>query len=696
MELANSFLPTLEHVGVLVYWLVLLISLVEALPLIGAIVPGSILTMLAGFLSAQGYLDFGDLIFFVTMGAILGDSVSYYLGTKWARLFHTGNKVLKISHLERGEQFFRKHGSKSILLGRFISPLRPIVPFIAGLTKMNKWQFLLWNIVSAFLWAAVYLSLGYFFGGAIKMVETWSTRASLFLLVLFGALFILWLFVRRGRALFAFGKSVTLSIKNAIVTNPDVQQLTQKHPILFRFIRRRFDRERFSGLTLTFLVIAFVYVLSLFFGIVGDVVTSDVIVAADTRVANLLLAFRDAELMKFFSWITLLGKWQIVVSSALVFSLILWLWHKRIYILLLWLTLIGSELFVMLGKLALHRARPEVALYVENSFSFPSGHATVAVAFYGFVSYVLFRQIKDWKYKANILFVCLLVISTIGLSRLYLGEHFLSDVWAGYLLGTLWLLIGITLSEAFRYYWASASFTPTAKVKVISLFLIFAEAVFYVGFALRYNPSFSAQKTPNIIITDDVISSFYDGQLSPYTEALVADKQEPLSFIIIARNDRALFDAIKKAGWLLADSVTIVSVARFAQSAVLNNSYPTAPMTPSFWNAKVHDFGFEKPTNTQSVRERHHARFWRTEHATDSGERVYVGTASQDSGIKWLIAGKISPDLDTERELMFMDLQKAGVIASFKKEQFVKPTLGKNFSGDQFFTDGEIYVVFLK
>ena len=696
MEYLSSILPTVQHLGIFGYWVVLLFSLLESLAFIGIIVPGAIVVVFAGFLSAQGYLDLSNLICFAAIGAILGDSLSYYLGTKGANLFRPENRFLKLSHLEKGEQFFKKYGNKSIFFGRFIGPIRPIVPFVAGLSKMNKWSFFFWNITSAFLWATSHLLLGYFFGGAIKTIEVWSTRAGVFLFFFFLSLFVLWIVIKKSAPLFSFFKSVLLSIKNAIITNPDVERFVKNHQAFFQFIKRRMDRENISGLPLTLLYIAFVYLLSLFFGIIQDIITSDIIVSVDMRVANLLFAFRDDDLVKIFTRVTLLAKWQIITSSAIVLSLILWMWKKKVYLIPLWVAIVGSEIFSSLGKLALHRPRPGVALYLENTFSFPSGHATIAIVFYGFLVYILFRQIKKWKYKINALFFGTILILAIGLSRLYLGVHFLSDVWGGYLLGALWLLIGITISEWLQHRRQLPLFVPTQKVKVFVVILILAELVFYTNFALHYNPPIARQEILNVIVTADVLSVFGDNQIPRFTETLIGERQEPLSFIVIAKNDQQLVFAMQKAEWYRADSATFVSVVELAKSAILNKNYPTAPMTPSFWNAKVHDFGFEKPTDTQSVRERHHARFWRTQIETQDGNRVYVGTASQDIGIRWLITHKIAPDIDTEKELLLADLESVGMISSFQKKQFVEPTLGTNFSGDQFFTDGKAYVIIMK
>ncbi len=330
MNFLTNILPSLSHLGVWGYWLVLLFSLLESLVFAGVIVPGSTLVIMAGFLSSQGYLDIGDLIWFAAIGAILGDSISYYLGTKGTRFFHNENKLLKADHLERGKQFFHKHGSKSIFLARFVGPLRAIVPFVAGISGMKKNKFLFWNIISAFLWSTSHLLLGYFFGNAFTVIEVWSTRvgyaigvAVLFLVLIYIIRFIT---VKHGRQIAEFIRSVSTSIGNAISSNPDVQKLVKRHSTFFAFIKTRTNRKSFFGLPFTLIVIGFGYVLSLFFGIIQDVLTSDVIVSADLRIANLLEYLRSPEFTKVFLWITLLGKWQIVIGSAIIVSLILWLW----------------------------------------------------------------------------------------------------------------------------------------------------------------------------------------------------------------------------------------------------------------------------------------------------------------------------------------------------------------------------------
>ncbi len=700
MDFLNSLLPTIEHLHFLGYWIVLLILLIDSTAFVGLISPGTLLVIGIGFLSSQGFLDIGDVIWFAVVGAIIGDMISYYVGKHTGETFFKDtNKIFKTKYLKIGQSFFDRHGSKAIFLDRFIGPIRPIATFIAGMSKMNKKTFIFWSIISSFSWVTTFLFIGYLFGQAWETIALWSTRGSIFLFGIvfsFIVLYILkWLVIKKGKQLFSFLHSVWQSIKVAITDNPDVKKFITKHSSFFKFIKERLNKNKFWGLPMTLLIVSFIYTLSLFGGIVKDIITSGIIVSVDTRVMNLLVLFRNSDLTQFFLWITLLGKWQIVLSFVVVVISILWMWHKRLYILPLLLTIAGAEIFTTISKIIFHRPRPELAIYVEHSFSFPSGHATIAVAFYGFLTYILIRNFVRWKIKVNVFFAGLAIILLIGFSRLYLGVHYVSDVWGGYLVGTLWLIIGISISEWVYSWKKDTKFISTTRTQIISAVLILLLFGFYILLGLNYNPPLKQRVIVHKASVQNIMDIFTDKQ-TKYTETLTGARQEPLSFIVLAENNKAFINIFKKSGWYLADSVNAHSLTKIARTAILKEEYLRAPMTPSFWNKKIHTFGFEKPTIKNNVRERHHVRFWKTDYITTDGKNIYVGTASFDKNIKWGVTHQIAPDIDTERKTLFTDLQKSGLLTSFQKEQFVKPTLGENFSGDQFFTDGEIYIIFLK
>lgn len=472
--------------------------------------------------------------------------------------------------------------------------------------------------------------------------------------------------------------------------------MKNRYPKITAIVTRRLDTAKFTGLPMTIFAVIFLYALLLFFGVIEDVITSGIVVSADERVNILFYVFRNASAVKAFLWITLLGKSEVVITFALITSAILWLSRKRWQIASLWLTVVGSGIFIYLTKFVMNRPRPNYAVYLEHSASFPSGHAAISVALYGFLAYLLFRAAKKRKHRVLAVLIGVLIILAVGFSRLYLGVHYASDVWAGYLVGLLWLTVGISVNEWKHFGRPDEKYITKTGTKIIISGLISMTVVFYLFFGFYYHPQ---SVTPELNMTPITVKHksniFSDYNIPYYTETLTGITQEPIGFIIIAKDDAMLVADFEKAGWSLADKVDFQSISKIIKATILNKEFLEAPMTPSFWNKQIHDFGFEKSTEEKTVRQRHHARFWKTNLQTTQGEKIYVGTASLDTGIKWLVTHKISPDIDTERELIFQDLQTAGVINDSKKEKQVKPVLGQNFSGDQFFTNGEAYFITL-
>jgi membrane protein DedA with SNARE-associated domain/membrane-associated phospholipid phosphatase len=698
-HLYNLIVPSVQQFHVLGYWIGFVAALLEAAPIFGMIVPGSITILLLAALAGRGAMAVGHLLLFSVAGALLGDNFGYYVGKRFYYLFKEENRILNKKNLDRAHKFIGDHGGKSVFLARFLPGLRENVPVVAGIGGMRPSRFFLWNLAGAVLWGLEHVSIGFFLGKSLKLAEVWLSRLGF---VVVGLVVVLLLFyavrvyvIRYGKVLFYLLSSIWQAVREAVFSSQGVQDFLKRHDKLAVFLKNRVDRHQFSGMPLTIISLAFIYVLFLFGGIVEDILLSEVIVSVDVRVANLLSIFKNKGLTAFFFWITLLGKWQLVADFVLFTLALLWVWRKREYIVPMLLTIAGSEIFVQLGKFAFHRARPAAAIYAERSFAFPSGHATIAVAFYGFVAYLLIRNNEKWKRKVNIFFFWLIVILAIGFSRLYLGVHYVSDVWGGYLVGALWLLAGIAASEYFCARRKSEQALPP-RIKAISLALVSFSLLFYTGYAIKYKPPLIyLQSMPQEIKVLQAKDIFAREQLK-YTETIMGERQEPLSFIIIANSEQALVDALRRSGWLLADEPSLSSLGEMIKAVLLKRSYSAAPLVPSFWNAQVHNFGFEKSAQTDKVWKRHEARFWRTNYVTEQRNHIYVGTAGLESGIEWVVIPKISPNIDAERELLFQDLRRSGSMLSYQKMQFVEPQIGRNFIGDQFFTDGKAYITSLQ
>ena len=704
MDFIQSLPLAMAHFNIIGYGIAFLAALFETTIAFGYIIPGSTIILFMGALAAKGHFDLGALLFLVAIGAIIGDNINFLIGKKYgSKIFKKGFWFVKPAYFKKGERFFKRHGPKSVFIGRFMFGAKETVSLVAGTFGMKRLSFVAWNAFGAAGWSLLWVLSGYFFAQSLDIAKIWLTRAG-FLLAVFFIASILFYFVKialikKGRDFFSFLSSLGRSIKQAISQNPEVRKFVGRHEVFFGFLKKRLDKNTFYGLPVTFLSLALLYALALFGGIVEDVINADIIVSADVRAANLLAIFRSAELTKIFLWITLLGKWQVVSIFAFSAILILRLLKKKSYVAPLLLSIVGGGAFAFIGKIIFHRARPDVALYLENSFSFPSGHAAIAVAFYGFLAYCLIKNIKKWEYKVNVLFAALIVILLIGFSRLYLGVHYASDVWGGYLAGAIWLIIAISLSEYLlskEQENRGAYSNVNVKKRFASFAIVAASIGLYAIFSYNYQmPSPMPSRKADKIIINGAMDIFKTDRLK-YTETLLGDSREPLNFIIVAKNGQQLISLFNRAGWVLADNVDIFSAYRIAKASFLKKSYPRAPMAPGFWNSEVHNFGFEKAERSNNPRIRHHARFWKTNYFMKNGESVYVGAASFDSGVRWRATHKINPDIDKEREFLFNDLRKTGMITAAEKLQFVDPKPESNFSGDLFFTDGKLYLLFIK
>ena len=169
MSIVNNLLPKIEHLGLLAYWVVLAVAFLESLAFVGLLIPGTVILLFVGFLTAEGILDFYDVMWFAFAGAVLGDIFSYYLGQK--------GRFFKSNYLAAGEQFLKQYGNQSIFFGRFVGPVRPVIAIAAGYFKMRFRDFMIWNILSAAAWVVLYVTLGHFFGEALSVIGIWSERA---------------------------------------------------------------------------------------------------------------------------------------------------------------------------------------------------------------------------------------------------------------------------------------------------------------------------------------------------------------------------------------------------------------------------------------------------------------------------------------------------------------------------------------
>ena len=159
----------------------------------------------------------------------------------------------------------------------------------------------------------------------------------------------------------------------------------------------------------------------------------------DSYIYNYLIGFKNPLFTKIVTGITNLGG-TFTIIILIILSIIIF--RKKIYSILITVNIINVVLITQVLKIIIQRPRPSFPhLVVENGFSFPSGHAMASLGFYGFLIYLVWQTNINKKIKIGITIILSILILLIGLSRIYLGVHYFTDVVAGFTCSTIYLLI---------------------------------------------------------------------------------------------------------------------------------------------------------------------------------------------------------------------------------------------------------------
>jgi hypothetical protein len=227
-----------------------------------------------------------------------------------------------------------------------------------------------------------------------------------------------------------------------------------------------------------------------------------------------------------------------------------------------------------------------------------------------------------------------------------------------------------------------------------SPFRLVAFVLHATGLERFYKPRFT-RYSALMELTDQVVA-----RLPKYCYTVSGAQNDPMNLIFVA-GEADLKATFKEAGWYRANPASPIHVAYGLIMALMKRSYNTGPFAPLYVNIALQDLAYQQSTITKSFRQRHHLRVWRTGIVLPGGKRVWVGSASLESGMRWTFAvpfwsHQLDPNIDAERSHVALTLQNQGAsriktVSMTEAVMASKPR--RNAFGSHYFTDGQAVVV---
>jgi membrane protein DedA with SNARE-associated domain/membrane-associated phospholipid phosphatase len=424
-----------KSLGSWTYLLVGGLAFLETGAFVGLIAPGEFTVLLGGAVASHGDVSLPVIIGVTWFCAFAGDSASFLLGARLGRGFlvrHGERFRITDARLKQVEDYFARYGGRTILIGRFIGLVRALAPFIAGSSKLPYRNFAPYSILGTGLWSVALLLLGYFFAQSLNTVTDLVGKGLLVFGIVVGvivALVVAYRFLREAES----RRRLVSEMERRRALRPLVELGRRLRP-QFEFLGRRLTPGGL-GLEFTTLLAALsvaLFVLIAYWMVVagspgptpGDRTAYDV--AHDIE-ANWLTDVGKAFTTLGSGWVT-----YPLATLVAVFLAVRRKWME------FWALVIGTALIAVLVpeiKALTDRPRPPGALIDVGGSAFPSGHAAQATIYSWLAVTFALRVVPGITRRTLVIVVGIAITALVGLSRVYLSVHWLSDVSSGWALG---------------------------------------------------------------------------------------------------------------------------------------------------------------------------------------------------------------------------------------------------------------------
>ena len=401
------------------------VAFAESLAIVGSVVPGSVTMTMIGSLIGASVLPFMSTFGFILAGAFSGDYLSYWIGRRYQDRLRKWSPFARYQEwLQAGEAFIQRHGGASIIIGRFVGPMRSMIPMVAGLLGMRRVHFILAAIPSVLLWAILYLIPGILLGAfSLELPHHLSPR-----FLTYGVSFILVILLfhhqdKLGRMIWRF--------LNHHRSTPSYTRLFGSSAPSLHVINCAAQTATCS---------------LLFVWITYAAVTHTSLAQLNLPLHYFFQSLHTHWLDVLFVGTSTIFDDKLLLPLALLLVICLAIQRKmREATYLLSVMLIGAGCIFAL-KVGFALPRPQVIQAFVHTGSYPSGHTLLTCCFLYSLLTINWASLNRWQQilgRRLAQFIMLLVM----LSRLYLGAHWLTDVLGGLFLG---LSLVLTSSLIFR------------------------------------------------------------------------------------------------------------------------------------------------------------------------------------------------------------------------------------------------------